>query len=57
MSLPILVCSSLMSLNRRILLNDRLLAVLDANTLGIRGRLVALKVIVVAASRFVLVNA
>lgn len=57
MPLPILVCRSLMSLNRQRLLNDRLLAVLDANTLGIRGRLVALKVIVVAASRFVLVNA
>jgi hypothetical protein len=36
MPLPILVCCSLMSLDRRILLNDRLLAVLDANTLGIR---------------------
>ena len=57
MPLPILVCSSLMSLNRRILLHDCLLAVLDANTFGVRGRLVALKVIVVAASRFVLVNA
>lgn len=57
MPLPILVCRSLMSQNRRILLNDCLLAVLDTNTFGVRGRLVALKVIVVAASRFVLINA